>query len=531
MNAQSSLIEIKDAVRRETKAATVAQSLVFVFAVVQAGGLGFALAALVSERRFELDLLFVWIGVSLVRLAASYAAETMGARAASKLKRVLRERISRSFLREGEGADGSVVAAINDDVDALGPYISRYEPVRVALAAGMVAALAFVFMQSWVAGAILVLTGPLTPLFMALVGYRAQEESRRKLDALQDMSRYFVGRLRALEIISAYGAEAMEARRLKRHAETHRSASVGVLRVAFMSSATIDFFATLSIALVATYVGLSLLGIMPFSMGETITPAEGFAALMIAPEFFAPLRRFAQAYHDRADAAAAAERLAPFLNTITTAMVAKGQTNAAGSDRVEAIDLQVGFAGGAITRPITAVFRQNQINVLTGESGAGKSALLHTMAGLLTPAAGLLQGAYNKAPVLVAQSPFLFAGTVRENLALGAAYSDQQMVDALTQVGLAEHDQDARDLLDRPLGEIALGVSGGEGRRLAIARALLRETPVLLLDEPTAHLDMESERTLIETLKRVSHGRIIIAATHSRALCAAADQNIEVAPA
>lgn len=516
--------------RREIRAAAVAQSLAFVFAVVQAGVLGFALAAMVSERRFESDLFLVWIGVFLVRLAVSYAAETMGARAASKLKRALRERISRSFLREGEGPDGSVVAAINDDVDAIGPYVSRYEPVRVALVAGMFAALVFVFMQSWVAGAILVLTGPLTPLFMALVGYRAQEESRRKLDALQDMSRHFVGRLRALDIICAYGAEAREAQRLRRYAETHRSASVGVLRVAFLSSATIDFFATLSIALVATYVGLSLLGIMPFSAGETITPAEGFAALMIAPEFFAPLRRFAQAYHDRADAAAAAERLAPFCEEITTAIVDRRQAYAGRANRVEAIGLQVGFHGGATTRPVDAVFLQDQISVLTGESGAGKSALLHTIAGLLAPAAGSLQRAHGAAPVLVAQSPFLFAGTVRENLALGASYSDEQMIRALQQVGLADEDQTARSLLDRPLGEIALGVSGGEGRRLSIARALLRETPVLLLDEPTAHLDMESERTLIETLKRVSRGRIIIAATHSPVLCAASDQSIEVAP-
>ncbi|MBX3428363.1 MAG: ATP-binding cassette domain-containing protein [Hyphomonadaceae bacterium] len=525
--AQSSLIEIKDSVRREIRAATVAQSLAFVFAVFQAGILGFALAALVSDGRFEPILFLAWIGLSLLRLGAGYSAEAMGARAASKLKRVLRERISRLFLREGQGLDGSVVAAINDDVDAMGPYISRYEPVRIALAAGMLAALAFVFTQSWVAGAILVLTGPLTPLFMALVGYRAEEESRRKLDALQDMSRYFVGRLRALDIISAYGAEAMEAQRLRRHAETHRSASVGVLRVAFLSSATIDFFATLSIALVATYVGLSLLGIMPFSTGETVTPVEGFAALMIAPEFFAPLRRFAQAYHDRADAAAAAERLTPFWADATTEMV--GQECAGAAGRVEAIRLQVGFAGGSVTRPIDAVFLQDQISVLTGESGAGKSALLHTIAGLRAPAAGSLQRAHGAAPVLVVQSPFLFAGTVRENLALGAAYSDEQMINALRQVGLAVQDQVARDLLDRPLGEIALGVSGGEGRRLAIARALLRETPVLLLDEPTAHLDMQSERTLIETLKRVSRGRIIIAATHSPALCAAADQSVQVA--
>ncbi|MCC6789962.1 MAG: ATP-binding cassette domain-containing protein [Hyphomonadaceae bacterium] len=528
MNVQSSLIEIKDPVRREINAAAVAQSLAFVVAVVQAGVLGFALAALVSEGRFAPLLFSVWVGLSLLRLVAGYAAEATGARAAAKLKRLLRGGISRSFLREGEGPDGSVVAAINDDIDAIGPYVSRYEPVRIALAAGMVATLAFVFTQSWVAGVILILTGPLTPLFMALVGYRAQEESRRKLDALQDMSRYFVGRLRALDIISAYGAEAREAQRLRRHAETHRSASVGVLRVAFLSSATIDFFATLSIALVATYVGLSLLGIMPFSTGETVTPAEGFAALMIAPEFFAPLRRFAQAYHDRADAAAAAERLAPFWADTTTEMV--GQECAGAAGRVEAIRLQVGFAGGAVTRPIDAVFLQDQISVLTGDSGAGKSALLHTIAGLLAPAAGSLQRAHGAAPVLVVQSPFLFAGTVRENLALGVAYSDEQMISALQQVGLADEGPTAFSLLDRPLGEIALGVSGGEGRRLAIARALLRETPVLLLDEPTAHLDMESERTLIEALKRVSRGRIIIAATHSPILCAAADQNIEVAP-
>ncbi len=526
---QSDLIRIKAPVAPETTAATIAQAAAFVVAVAQAAMLGFALAALTSEGRVDVAQLTAWLALSALRLGAGFSADTMGAKAASKLKRAVRGRIATSFLNGGGAANTSLVAALNDDVDALGPYIARYEPVRAALGAGMVAALIFAFSQSWVVGAILVLTGPLTPLFMALVGYRAQEEARRKLDALQDMSRYFLGRLRALDIISAYGGQALEAQRLRKRAETHRAASVGVLRVAFLSSATIDFFATLSIALVATYVGLSLLGIMPFSTGETILPAEGFAALMIAPEFFAPLRRFAQAYHDRADAAAAAERLRPFLNEdAPRATVARAIEV---GDEVVALGLQAGFPQSAVTRPLDAVFRKGELIAITGESGAGKSALLHTLAGLLAPAGGRVEWGAATQPVLVAQAPFLFAASVRDNLSLGAAYTDDRMAETLVEVGLASDAAGARAMLERPLGEIALGVSGGEGRRLAVARAILRDAPVLLLDEPTAHLDMDSERALIATLMRLAKERAIIAATHSPMLQSAADHVIEIAPA
>ncbi len=446
------------------------------------------------------------------------------------LKRTLRARAADAYLERGGRADASLVAAINDDIDAIGPFIARYEPVRSALIAGLVAALLFAFSQSWVVGGILLLTGPLTPIFMALVGYRAQEESRRKLDALQDMSRYFLGRLRALSIISAYGGEAMEAQRLRQRAEAHRSASVGVLRVAFLSSATIDFFATLSIALVATYVGLSLLGIMPFSTGETLTAAEGFAALMIAPEFFTPLRRFAQAYHDRADAAAASERLAPFLEG-AGASAAPCRGLSVSSDRIALRALQAGFPGGARTQPMSAVLRRGELIALVGDSGAGKTALLPPLAGLIAPAAGEITACAGVRPVLVAQTPFLFAGSVRDNLLLGGAYTDERMIAALIDVGLGGSGEAARALLERPLGEIALGVSGGEGRRLAVARAILREAPVLLLDEPTAHLDMASEQAMLATLQRLARERAVIVATHSPALKALANQQIEVRPA
>lgn len=489
------------------------------------------LAALVSEGRLDGALLAGWLALSALRLGAVFLADTLSGLAASKLKRMVRARLAAAFLNGAGSANTSLVAALNDDVDALGPYIARYEPVRAALGAGMAAALGFAFSQSWVVGAILVLTGPLTPLFMALVGYKAQAEARRKLDALEDMSRYFLARLRTLDIISAYGGQALEAERLRTRAQTHRAASVGVLRVAFLSSATIDFFATLSIALVATYIGLSLLAIMPFSTGETINAAEGFAALMIAPEFFAPLRRFAQAYHDRADAAAAAERLAPLLGQAAAPSLAARDASdrAPGEQVVVATALQAGFPGGARTRPLDGVFRRGELTALIGESGVGKSALLHTFAGLIAPAGGRVQQSFSPPPVLVAQTPFLFAASVRQNLTLGAAYTDERLVEAIVGVGLADDASAARTMLERPLGEIALGVSGGEGRRLAVARALLADAPVLLLDEPTAHLDRESERALIVTLKRLARERVIIAATHSPVLCAGADQVIEVA--
>lgn len=540
-SSDACLSEIERPVRNEIRLAALAQAGAFVLGVLQACALGFALAILVEERRLDWTWLLVWLGLALARNGVGYLADACAARAGACVKLSARRRVAASALNKdfalGRERPG-LIAALNDDIEALGGYAARYQPLRLALSAGMIAALALSFTQSWVAGVILFLTGPLTPLFMALIGYRAQDEASRKLDALQDMSRYFMGRVRALDVIGAFGAEQREAQRMARFAQTHRAASVGVLRIAFLSSATIDFFATLSIALVATYVGLALLGILPFSTGETITAAEGFAVLLIAPEFFAPLRRFALAYHDRADAGAAAARLAPFYASETSRAPAPGEAISGDVSAIRLERLEVGFPGGRASAPIDCVLCKGGLTAIAGPSGIGKSALLNALAGLLTPVAGRIALDGADAPeaarlgVLVGQAPFLFAGSVRENLALGLAHADDaRLRRALCDVGLAASDAEAEALLARPLGEVAVGVSGGEARRIAIARALVRDPPVLLLDEPTAHLDMASERALIETLTRLASERIIVAATHSPALRAAAHQVLEVGAA
>lgn len=541
MTPSVALRSINEPARRETSHAAFAHGLALALAAGQAAALGVVLARFVMDGALDGPACAAWLVLAVFRLAVGFWADLASSEAGGQMKRRVRVRIAAALLRaryrDAETTAPLIVSALNDDIDALGAYGARYLPLRAAMGAGMAAALALAVSQSWLAGAIMLLTGPLIPLFMALVGYRAEEEAKGKLDALANMSRAFLGRVRRLDVIRAFGAIDREADRLAERAHAHRTASVGVLRIAFLSSATIDFFATLSIALIATYVGLSLLDLMPFSTGESITPVEGFVALMVAPEFYAPLRRFALAYHDRADALAAAERLAPLLALeIDAAAAPERDTQTHAPVGVLAVNaLSAGYADGRESTPVSFEARPGEIVALWGPSGIGKSALLKTMAGLLDARGGdmhidgaLTADALAGRSILVGQRPYLLPGSVRANLAIAdAAASDEVMCAALAQVGLA-HAAAGVDL-DRTLGDIAFGVSGGEGRRLTIARALLARAPVLLLDEPTAHLDSDTEQGVIDVLRQAARDRIVIVATHSPLLRAAASRVVDMA--
>ena len=437
-------------------------------------------------------------------------------------------------------ASGALLNAAVDEVETLDGYLARFLPARHAAALVPFLVLLAAAWASPVSAGILLLTLPPFILALALAGGAAADAQRRQFSALSRLSELFADRVRALPVLLAFGAEEREATRLGTAAEELRRRTVGVLRVAFLSSGALEFFAALSVALVAVYAGFNLLGLLPVKVPGTLTLAEAFFVLALAPEFYAPMRRLAAAYHEKQAAEVAADRLSAL-----EAMAKAPAAQAAPLRQAPAIrfrDVTVRYPGE--DRPALSGFSLDiapgETVALLGPSGAGKSTVLNLLLGLAPLSEGEVlvdglalseAGSFAPSVAWMGQAPLIVPGSLAENIALSRpGVPVPELVPAITtaaeQAGLGmllarlEGGPAAR------LDERGSGLSGGERRRIALARALLKPAPVLLLDEPTAHLDAASEAALIETIRRATAkgGRTTLIATHSGRLAAVADR-------
>ncbi|MFN5081262.1 MAG: thiol reductant ABC exporter subunit CydD [Brevundimonas sp.] len=500
-------------------------------AVVFALGLAWALAAWTGGVEAILPGAGMALGALLLRGLLARAAVAAGARAAAGVKRELRGRAVAGLL---SGRPAALTAAA-EGVEAVDGHYARFEPARLAAAVSPLILIAVVALASPVAAGILLFTLISFILGMALAGVAAAGESRRQFEALARLSGLFLDRVRALPPILAFRAEARMARDVARAAGELSSRTGKVLRIAFVSSAIIEFFAALSVALVAVYCGFNLLRLLPFPVPETLDLGRAFFALALAPEVYAPLRRLAAAYHDRQ----AAEAAVPTLSTALPDESAPAAAAPAFADLKRARPPAIRFAQVAIAYgdapPVISGFdldiRPGQIIALTGASGAGKSSVLHTLLGLAPVVSGHIL--IDDRPLSVnaglagvaawaGQAPVVLPGTLADNILAADRSATRRRVMAAT-AGAGLHGD-----LDRPLDERGGGLSGGEIRRLGLARALLKPAPILLLDEPTANLDRESEAALIETLRHAAEGRTTLIATHSAAVAAMADRVVRL---
>ena len=313
---------------------------------------------------------------------------------------------------------------------------------------------------------------------------------------------------------------------------------MSVLRVAFLSTAVLEFFASVSIALVAVYVGFKLLGVFPFGTFETITLSEGLTILILAPEFFAPIRRLSSLHHDRSDAKAASEFLAPWLAQAESAKVEKlPALSEAPTIRFQDVSLGWQSVDESIG-PFNLNAEPGQITVVSGPSGSGKTSLLHALIGQTILRSGetligseQLQAhqSISNSVAYIGQTPWLMEGSVRENLLLARPdASEAELKGAASAVGLFDMLDHGRQGLDTLLARFGAGLSGGQRQRIAFARALLRQSPIWLLDEPTAHLDPDAELDFIFRLQSMKSGRTVLVASHASALVKAADNLIEL---
>jgi ATP-binding cassette subfamily C protein CydD len=430
--------------------------------------------------------------------------------------------------------------AVMDEVERIGAYAERYGPARIAAALVPLVLLAAVFPLSWPVGLVLVLCAPLPPVNLSIVGMGTAAVARRHAEELRHVSGYFLDRLRGLATLRALGAEEAELGRVEDASRRLARSSMEVLRVAFVSAAVLEAIVTMAIAVVATYIGLTLLGYMhvPGLPGH-MSLRTGLFLLMVTPLYFQPVRALAGAYHERADALAAIEALAPLLASDPVAADRSlPEVTIAGPPEVTAEYLTVSFPGrdSPALSEVSFTVAPGELVGVRGASGAGKSTLLRVLAGDLSPSAGamLIDGARparvaREAVTWLGQRPYLFAGTLGENIALGRPEAPAgEVLDAALAAGLGPVMERLPAGLQTPVGERGWGLSGGEAHRVGLARTFLKRAPLLLLDEPTAHLDAAAEDAVIEVIREVAEDATTLLATHSPALLAQCDRVIDL---
>ncbi|EIZ80750.1 ABC transporter, CydDC cysteine exporter (CydDC-E) family, permease/ATP-binding protein CydD [Novosphingobium sp. Rr 2-17] len=479
--------------------------------------------------------LALMLAAGLLRGVCASLSAQVGAKDAFLAKRRLRQRIVGAALRQpvGQSDTGTLTAAVVDEVEAIDGYVARFLPARRAAALGPLLVLIAAAWASPISAAILAFT--LLPFVAAMIlaGGSAADETRRQFAMLARLSGLFADRVRALPVVLAFRAEEAQATVIAGAAREAADRTLKVLAIAFLSSAALEFFGALSVALVAVYAGFNLLGLLPFPVPEHLDLAHAFFVLALAPEFYAPMRRLAAAYHDQQAAQAAAERLRG-LEAAAVPIASRVSFTRPPALTFRSVSIRYSEGERDAVRDFSLSVMPGETVVLAGPSGCGKTSLLHALLGLAPITQGFVEvdgyalAPYERLPASWAgQSPMLLAGTLRENIALARpGASDAEIQAAAMDAGMAP--VLATRGLDAVIDSRGSGLSGGERRRIGLARALLRDAPLLLLDEPTAHLDSVSEAALIATIAQVAKGRTVLIATHSERLFGIADHLVRL---
>lgn len=520
----------------------------FLIAVVLLGLVGAALvvaqAMLIAEvvvGAFQDGMAPSGLMIPLALLAAvaagrglvSWLTELAAHRASAAVKSELRGRLLARATELGPGwlsgqRTGSLVALATRGVDALDDYFSRYLPQLGLAVVVPVAVLARIVTEDWVSAAVIVGTLPLIPLFMVLIGWATQTRMDRQWRLLSRLSGHFLDVVAGLPTLKVFGRAKAQAESIRSITAEYRRATLRTLRIAFISSFALELLSTLSVALVAVGIGMRL-------VHGDLDLYTGLVILILAPEAYLPIRQVGAQYHAAAEGLSAADEI---FRVLETEPRPAGHAEVPGTLRIEFDKVTVRHAGRseASLDSASLVVESGETVALVGPSGIGKSTLLDVLLGFVEPAQGRVRiggvdlgdidpDSWREKIAWVPQRPHLFAGTIAENVRLARPDADDAAVTAaLRDAGAYDFVSALPEGAATVLGEDGAGLSAGQRQRLALARAFLADRPLLLLDEPTAALDGETEEAIVDAVRRLAEGRTVVLVVHRPALLSVADR-------
>ena len=488
---------------------------------------GLAAAARGTGAAALAGTLVLLLGVVVARGGAAYGGEAAALRAAARIKSELRRRLTGHCLRLGPAwlggqQPGQIAAQATRGLDGLDPYFARYLPQLVLSVLVPAAVVVTVTATDWISGVVIAVTLPLIPLFAALVGLHTRAQTRRQWRLLAQLGGHFLDVVQGLPTLKAFGRAKAQEQVIATVTEQHRSAAMATLRVAFLSALVLELSAALATALVAVETGLRLLyGHMPYQAALLV--------LLLTPEAYLPLRAVAAQFHASAEGSAAADSIFEILDTPLPRQAsppAPVPDLRSATIRLDGVTVAYPGRSRPALAQLSLSISPGELVMLTGPSGAGKTTLLQLLLRFTEPASGTIRvggsglaavpvEAWRAQIAWVPQQPRLFAGSVADNIALGQPGASRAAIEhAAGLAGAAAFIEAFPRGYDTPLGERAAELSAGQRQQLALARAFLREAPLLLLDEPTAHLAPAAAAAIDGVIRGPMAGRTIIVATH-----------------
>ena len=506
----------------------------------------FLLSSALALLSFSLSFLVIGLFALLMRALANFGRERVCTSASRDIRYGLRRKLVSHLTELGPARlrieeDAALSTRVYEQVDALDDFFSRYKPQVFMVTLIPCVILLSVVSISWIAFFVFMMTAPLVIIFMIFVGHKAAQANRRQFSVLAMLSNQFMDLSQGLAELKRLNRTDQARERLSDSASAYQKTTMSVLILAFLSTATLELFASLSIAMIALYLGLGLLEVLPWQVGSSpVTLTQAMFLLLLAPEFYLPLRQLGNDYHAKQKAEAAATDLLEILNTPVYQAVSKtAETNlekmAPVADHAPYFhpntllsfhQLSWRDAGRYRFAPITANIMQGDRVWLSGESGVGKSSLLHLLLGFEEDYQGQFWvngkpfcevdlAAWRAKLAWLPQTPEWVNGSIRRNLLLGIETPSEETLQAALIESQCEEFIDALPAgLETKLTELGAGLSGGQMQRLSIARALLSKADVWLLDEPCSGLDRETAQAVLMTLKRASKGKTLLIVSH-----------------
>jgi len=489
----------------------------------------------ITHHRPATDVFFDYlpwlIGCLLLRPLLHFCKDQLaldaGLQVASILRKTLLEKLAQvGAARDQYGSDGGLASMVIEQCDALTGYVSRFYLQRLIVVTTPIMLLVAAATQSWIATLILLLTAPLVPVFMVLIGHATARKSRQQFAAMAQLSGRFLDWLRGTATLQRLNAVGHASQDIDASAEAYRMRTMSVLKIAFLNTAALELLAALSIALLAVYLGFGLIGILPWQKNTVPVPYQSaLFLLLLAPEFYAPLRQLGADYHVKAQAEGAIAELSPLLAFQSAEKTKANPFILTAPPAIDADNIWVNHQQRTRLTPLSFAIAAGERLAIVGQSGSGKSTLLQIFLGFCAYQGDIFIDNQNFNTInstqfrhqiaYLSQQTMLLPMSIADNLRLpNPTASDDKLWQILVQVGLKPLIKALPNQLDTQLGERGSGLSGGQQRRLAIAQLLLQDAQLWLLDEPTEHLDSDTAAEINALLQQVTRGKTVLWVTH-----------------